>query len=205
VAWYRRKLSIPPFQTRSVSAKNIERLAPISHTKLRQRCLLSGLTQRELAGRIGVSSYKVCEFVRLDGHFADIEVIASLADALHCSRSDILQDGWDLVHPPKGRVDWHGKQLSSDQIYPLRNGPYHIPGVCVGDKIECAFHGERTVKQFSKAPIPWPIAEEPGCTYIVCGDLVRALANESFRSVMYWWDVTPSTVSAWRRKLSILK
>jgi len=75
----------------------------------------------------------------------------------------------------------------------------------VGDRIECVFHGERTVKQFSQAPIPWPMAMETGCKYIVCGDLVRALGNETFRSVMYWWDVTPSTVSAWRRELGLLK
>lgn len=205
VAWHRRKLSIPPFYPSGVPAKNVERLAPISHTKLRQRRLLSGLTQREVAGRIGVSDYRVCEFERLDGHFADVEVVAALADALQCAPSDILQDGWDLAHPPKCPVDRHGNPLTPAQVHPLRDGPYHAPDVCVGEKLECVFHGVRTVKRFSDAPIPWPIAEETGCKYIVCGDLVRALADETFRSVMYWWDVTPSTVSAWRRGLGLLK
>jgi hypothetical protein len=56
------------------------------------------------------------------------------------------------------------------------------------------------VRRISTGRIPWPqtlVRNNP--TFILAGDLVKAICRESATAICYWWGVTPQTVSVWRK------
>jgi hypothetical protein len=40
-------------------------------------------------------------------------------------------------------------------------------------------------------------------TFILTGDLVKAVRRESATAICYWWGVTPQTVTVWRKALGV--
>jgi DNA-binding XRE family transcriptional regulator len=66
-----------------------------------------------------------------------------------------------------------------------------------------------TVARFSDGRIPWPLARNVlnggrgHGTYVLCGDLVKALRLESNQAIQYWWGVGVATVVRWRRELGV--
>lgn len=84
-------------------------------------------------------------------------------------------------------------------------GPYHPPRTRAGRFLACELRGKVQVRDFSDAPIPWPMGSDKPVrpTIIVCGDLVRALRVESLTAVSYHWGVCHSVVSKWRTALGV--
>jgi hypothetical protein len=66
-----------------------------------------------------------------------------------------------------------------------------------------------TVVRFSDGRIPWPVARNDlnggrgHGTYVLCGDLIKALRLESNQAIQYWWGVGVATVVRWRRSLDV--
>jgi hypothetical protein len=58
------------------------------------------------------------------------------------------------------------------------------------------------VSGYSDGPIPWPIKWKTR-SLILCGDLVRAVRQESELAVAKHWDVCTQTVSKWRDALEV--
>jgi hypothetical protein len=88
----------------------------------------------------------------------------------------------------------------------LHHGPYRAPDVEPGQTLKCEIRGRLTVGRFSEARIPWPISrgsQHGGCSYIICGDLGKAIRCESALALHYWFGVGTATISKWRRALGI--
>jgi hypothetical protein len=86
---------------------------------------------------------------------------------------------------------------------PLLFGPYQPPQTRPGERLFCEVRGSVVVRRFSDGPIPWPRARFPGNPFVICGDLVRALRQESEIAVAHWWGVSPYGVWRWRTALKI--
>jgi len=88
---------------------------------------------------------------------------------------------------------------------PLIGGPYSAPPGGAGDSLTCRIRGRVAIAGHSAAPIPWPFtfASSSRPTFIVCGDLVRAVETESREAVAHWWGVSLETVRLWRRTLGV--
>ncbi len=89
--------------------------------------------------------------------------------------------------------------------FPLLHGPYKAPPCEVGDKLTCALRGELIVVGFTDAPVPWPLGQiaewqEPRY-YVLCGDLLRAVRDESLRTIAQAWGVSQTQAWAWRHAL----
>jgi hypothetical protein len=94
----------------------------------------------------------------------------------------------------------------------LLSGPYNPPPCKVGDTLHCELFGDVKVAGFSKALQPWPMCKptssgSAGRPYhgrrpILCGDLVRAIVEESHRAVSYYWDAPMSLVAKWRETVA---
>ena len=82
-------------------------------------------------------------------------------------------------------------------------GPYKTPIVRPGQMLLCAVRGRVSVDAISKAPIPWPLNCDSRPVFIVCGDLLRALGQESIQAISHHWAVGYTTVSGWRRRIGI--
>lgn len=101
--------------------------------------------------------------------------------------------------------------MQNEERFKLLHGPYKPPPVGIGDWLECEAHGQLRVRKWSKGIIPWPM----GCrgkgragsrpTYILCGDLVRAVRRESAEAIKHWWGVSNPTVTKWRKCLETPK
>jgi hypothetical protein len=88
----------------------------------------------------------------------------------------------------------------------LLHGPYQSPNVEPGQTLRCEIRGRLTVGRFSKGRIPWPISRgsnQGGGSYIICGDLSKAIRCESSLALHHWFGVGTATVSNWRRALGI--
>src|SRR5262245_58680331 len=86
----------------------------------------------------------------------------------------------------------------------LLHGPYRPPRTQLGDKLFCEVRGWVVVRRISDGPIPWPMGKttrKPAM--ILCGDLVKALRNESATAIMHEWNVRHHTVWKWRKALGI--
>lgn len=203
---YRRKLGIPAFhEEQGIRTAWAGNRIPLSKTKFRERRITMGLTQTQVAERAGMIAERLHYYEKIDGRWVNRQTLESLAEALECNPAEIVHDGWDLDNLPAYPVDRNGVSLTAEQIHPLKHGPYAAPDVKVGDSLVCQLRGRQIVKKFSDGPIPWPMADGPGNSYIVCGDLVRAIQNEANHSVAYWWGVMTHTVTRWRRALDITK
>jgi len=88
---------------------------------------------------------------------------------------------------------------------PLIGGPYSAPPGKAGDSLICRIRGRVAIAGHSTAPIPWPFtfASSSRPTFILCGDLVRAVETESREAVAHWWGVSLATVTTWRQALGI--
>ena len=98
----------------------------------------------------------------------------------------------------------------------LLHGPYRPPPhLLPGDEIFCELRGFVIVADYSDAPIPWPRARKAGMRnirkgngratgpLILCGDLVRAVRCESGLALQYWWGISETRTTRWRRQLDV--
>ncbi len=85
--------------------------------------------------------------------------------------------------------------------YKLHHGSYVPPRCRVGGE----YRGREVVSGgISDAPIQWPYRKSVGRpSYIVCGDLIRAVQTEAEIAVAHHWGVSPATVENWRRALDV--
>ena len=83
-------------------------------------------------------------------------------------------------------------------------GPYRQPRCRLGNKLFCEIRGWVSVKRISDGRTPWPqTIVGRNRTYILCGDLVKAVQKESALAICYWWGVRPATVRKWRRAIDV--
>lgn len=94
--------------------------------------------------------------------------------------------------------------MDAQQRYQLLHGPYAPPAVELGDELECEIRGPVIVRAWSEGPIAWPLACRGGNpAYILCGDLIRAVKDESSIAIQHWFGVGKSTVCRWRKVLKV--
>lgn len=84
----------------------------------------------------------------------------------------------------------------------LAFGPYAPPRTRRGKFLFCELRGTVKVGDFSNGPIPWPMKHGTR-SIILCGDLIRAVRNESEIAVAYQWGVCLGVVGKWRRALEV--
>lgn len=108
---------------------------------------------------------------------------------------------------PKGFANAQRKRPGLMPMPKLIAGPYHPPKLRSGQIVTCLVRGEMEVCGWSDAPFKWPLGRRPGTRYlgrqIVTDELVRAIRTESSLAVCYWWGLSHTTVSQWRRKLGV--
>jgi transposase-like protein len=96
--------------------------------------------------------------------------------------------------------------LAEDERCRLLYGPYEPPLVKGGYLID-AIRGKVKFSHFTNAPIPWPKYQKQtkggSGGYVLCGDLVRALTNESAPAIAHHWGVSHATITNWRRALEL--
>jgi len=104
---------------------------------------------------------------------------------------------------------WRPKRpiyLKDQERYRLLYGPYEPPLVKRGFLVD-AVRGKVPFGTFSNGLIPWPKAKRQGKGgsggFVLCGDLLRALAEESAPAISYYWGVSRSTVTNWRYALEL--
>jgi len=84
----------------------------------------------------------------------------------------------------------------------LLYGPYTPPRTRRGRFLPCELRGTVKVGGYSAGPIPWPKKWRTR-SLILCGDLVRAVQQESALAVAHHWAVCAEIVSRWRRALEV--
>ncbi|HTB85840.1 MAG TPA: hypothetical protein VK742_19505 [Candidatus Sulfotelmatobacter sp.] len=84
----------------------------------------------------------------------------------------------------------------------LLYGPYRPPEIQPGGFLDCVVRGRVWVGSWSHGRIPWP-REKKHASYILCGDLVRAIKQEGAAAVVHHWGVSDATVTTWRKQLGI--
>ncbi len=91
------------------------------------------------------------------------------------------------------------------QRYRLLGGPYAAPACRVGRKLYCRWRRRWvSVEGLTDAPVMWPFTQRSGPrSLILCGDLVRAVRDESVAAVAAHWGVGRETVWRWRRALGV--
>ena len=86
-------------------------------------------------------------------------------------------------------------------------GPYGTPRCRIGGQLRCAIRGAVIVRGMSDTPIQWPYshrhASDSRPSLIICGDMVRAIRQESASAVAYHFGVTGQTVTKWRKALGV--
>ncbi len=96
--------------------------------------------------------------------------------------------------------------LAENERCRLLYGPYEPPSVRGGFLID-AIRGKVKFSHFTNARISWPKfkreAKSGSGGYVLWGDLVRALTDESAPAVAYHWGVSHATVTNWRRALGL--
>lgn len=87
-------------------------------------------------------------------------------------------------------------------MQPTLLATYRPPVAAVGDVLRCRRHGTVVVSGFSSR-LNWPLCTINGQpSVILFGDLLRAVRRESGVSLVYWFDVSESTVRKWRKLLN---
>ena len=91
------------------------------------------------------------------------------------------------------------------QKYRFLGGPYAAPACRVGRKLYCRWRrGWVKVDGLTDAPVMWPFTRPTGPrSPILCGDLVRAVRDESVAAVAAHWGVGRETVWRWRQALGV--
>lgn len=87
----------------------------------------------------------------------------------------------------------------------LRFGPYKTPKFEYGDIVQDSIRGEVRIVGLTDAKIPWPIGRHSRGTgsWVMFGDLEKAVRNEANCAVCHWWGITPQTVTKWRKALGV--
>lgn len=94
--------------------------------------------------------------------------------------------------------------MQDTERYKLLFGPYQPPRTRIGDELTDAIIGPMTVTGWSQGTIAWPLSKGAGrAAFILTGDLVEAVKNESSQAIQHWWGVSPSTVQRWRKALGV--
>ena len=100
----------------------------------------------------------------------------------------------------------HPVYLRDEERYRLLYGPYEPPLVKRGFLVD-AVRGKVRFGTFTNAPIPWPKSRRQGKGgsggIVLCGDLLRALEQESIPAISHHWGVNRATVGNWRRALEL--
>ncbi|MBV9468548.1 MAG: hypothetical protein JOZ57_04835, partial [Abitibacteriaceae bacterium] len=92
--------------------------------------------------------------------------------------------------------------MKDEERFKLLAGPYKSPKVKIGDPMVDEIRGPVEVGTWSKGKIPWPCIRTAGrSAFVLTGDLVKAVQNESSLAIQHWWGVSPSTVHRWRKAL----
>ena len=96
--------------------------------------------------------------------------------------------------------------LEYDERCRLLYGPYEPPLVKGGFLVD-EVRGKVKFSHFSNARIPWPKYQKQtkggSGGFVLCGDLVRALTDESALAVAHHWGVCHGTITNWRRALGL--
>ena len=89
--------------------------------------------------------------------------------------------------------------------YRLLGGPYAAPVCRVGGKLYCCKRRRPVrVDRLTDASIMWPFTCQTGPrSLILCGDLARAVREESASAVAAHWGVGRAMVWKWRRALGV--
>jgi len=132
-----------------------------------------------------------------------------------CGCGQQNKDGdWIKAHPAK--VIWQSTAVflisastrsagvDEKTRFQLHFGPYEPPPLRAGEWAECALSGRVLVGKWSEGMIPWPRRYRTR-GLILCGDLVRAVRQESAQAVAWHWGVVPAVVQKWRRALKVPK
>lgn len=86
--------------------------------------------------------------------------------------------------------------------YGLIGGPYHPPLIPKSGLLRCEMRGRLPVGGYSQALIPWPMRRGKH-SIILCGDLVRAVKQESVEAISHHWNVSRALVQVWRKTLQV--
>ena len=97
---------------------------------------------------------------------------------------------------PKSR-----EPVNADKLR-LLFGPYQPPRTRRGKHLFCEMRGTVKVGDYCDGPIPWPMKWRTR-SLILCGDLVRAVREESGLAVAHHWGVCPALVTKWRGALEV--
>lgn len=93
--------------------------------------------------------------------------------------------------------------MSKPDTPPLLFGPYATPDIS-GGWLDDEILGRVEVGCLTTTPIPWPRRRKSGRpSLILCGDLIRAVRQESSAAVQHHWGVGPVTVWRWRQALGV--
>jgi hypothetical protein len=87
----------------------------------------------------------------------------------------------------------------------LAHGPYEMPRCQIGDRLVCKVKGEVVVGGFHRAgETSWPYIRQRGMHQLVfCGDLERAVRQESVAAVAHWLGISGQPVRRWREALGV--
>jgi hypothetical protein len=85
-------------------------------------------------------------------------------------------------------------------------GPYEPPPLKKGDRTTCNYRDALVVfTSWSDGRISWPrcraLGVRGGSGLLVEAELARAILHELAAALMYWWGITCSTVTLWRKAL----
>ena len=92
--------------------------------------------------------------------------------------------------------------MKGDKRFQLLYGPYQPPEIPPDHTLFCEMRGYLPVGRWSDASIPWPKRWRAN-SLILCGDLVRAVRQESVDAVSYHWGVCRGVVQTWRKALGV--
>jgi hypothetical protein len=89
-------------------------------------------------------------------------------------------------------------------------GPYEAPECEVGDILHDEMLGDVEVVGFQRGSLRWPLCKAPitpgprplNRIPVLCGDLVRAVCEETNAVVCKYWKVPRSVVLKWRRAIT---
>jgi hypothetical protein len=81
-------------------------------------------------------------------------------------------------------------------------GPYSPPRIPRNQRLFCEMRGYLRVGSWSNGLIPWPRRHRTG-SVILCGDLVRAVRQESVEAICHHWGVCRGVVQNWRKALGV--
>jgi len=107
-----------------------------------------------------------------------------------------------IINRSMARLILAGQDMKKNDTTRLLYGPYKKPTVECGGFLVCRARGKVRVGAWSHGRIPWPLEKKYG-SYILCGDLVRAIKHEAAVAVSHHWGVCDMTVTKWRKQLGV--